>query len=130
MILRLRRVHRSAFVALAILLPALLASAWKVRRAPLVGELPTELLPGLQTPSTPYYILGDDELVYWIEAGDVSSQMELPPAAELVGTVRSGALELSPPPGKRSVTYSLVHRLVNANLKDLSHSRARVGKQP
>lgn len=129
MILQLRRVHRSAFVALAILLPALLASAWKVRRAPVHGELPAELLPGLQTPQEPYYVLGDDELVYWIEDVDIESKWELPSGAELVGTVRSGALGLTPPQGRRAITYSLAHRLVNANLKDLGAPR-RTGKQP
>ena len=128
MILPLRRVHRSAFAALTILLPALLASAWKVRRGAVHGQLPPELLPGLQTPTSDYFVLGDDELVYWVEDVDRENWWELPEGAELVGTVRSGAQGRTPPAGKRAVTYSVAHRLVNANLKDLSAPRR--GKQP
>ncbi len=126
MILPLRRVHRSAFVALAILLPVLLASAWRVRRGALVGQLSDDLAPIRPTPLAPYYLLGTDELVYWVPEGPLESRSELPVDAELVGTVHSGALERTPPAGRVALTYSLPHHLVNPTLKDLSGSPARV----
>jgi hypothetical protein len=129
-ILPLRRVHRSAFVALAILLPALLASAWRVRREPVRVELPQDLLPAPPTPISPYYVFGGEELVYWIPDADLGSKTELSPDAELVGTVRSGALERKPPSGKRAVTYSLLHRLVNPTLKDLPMAPGRIRSAP
>jgi hypothetical protein len=102
-ILPLRRVHRSAFLALALFLPALLVSAWKVRRGAAVQELPPELLsaqPGLP--------LAADELVYWSRTPPARPG-ELPADAELVGTVRGGALGITPPPGTRVLRYSLPH---------------------
>lgn len=125
MILPLRRAHRSAFVALAVLLPVLLASAWKVRRDPVLGELSDELLPALPTARTPYGHLGGEELVYWVPEG-IEDWTELPEDAELVGTVRAGAQERTPPPGKQIMLYSLPHRLVGPTLKDLSRSPAKV----
>lgn len=110
MILPLRRVHRSAFVALAILLPALVASAWKVRRGPVEQDLAPELLPGWKPDSSG--VLNPraraDELVFWTTAPLVGST--LPDDAELIGTVRSGALELQPPADKRAIVYSLAQK--------------------
>lgn len=106
MILPLRRVHRSTFVALAILLPALLASAWKVRRGPLAQDLAPELLPGWIADSVPFPGPRADVLVYWT-AVPPEGLTTLPADAELVGTVRSGALELSPPAGRHALAYSL-----------------------
>lgn len=109
MILPLRRLHRSAFAALAVLLPALLASAWRVRRAPPEQPLGAELLPGAARPEAPL----DDQLVYWVDARPAGVPGVLPPEAVLAGTVRSGALALPVPAGQRAVVYSLVHaRLV------------------
>ncbi len=108
MILPLRRAHRSAFVALAVFLPALLASAWRVRRAVPTQDLAPELLPGNGWEYA-------DGLVYWTAAevdGAVAPGLrddELPADAEFVGTVRSGAGERPRPPGKRSLVYSLAH---------------------
>jgi hypothetical protein len=129
-ILPLRRAHRSAFVALAILLPALLASAWKARRGPLRIELPEDLLPAPPTPVSPHYAFGGEELVYWIPDADLEDRTKLPPDAELIGTVRSGALGRTPPSGKRAVTYSLPHRLVSPTTKDLPMAPGRQRKAP
>lgn len=111
MILPLRRVHRSVFVGLAILLPALLASAWKVRRAPILGELAEDLMP-----AAPTNVSGTEELVYWVANADLAQRLELPGDATFVGTVRSGALALIPPVGMSVVTYSLPHGLLKAPL--------------
>lgn len=108
MILPLRRVHRSAFLALALLLPALLASAWKVRRGTLAQALAPELLPVWSPDSEWPARAHGDELVYWTSAAPDDSST-LPADAELVGTVSSGAYGLQPPPGKRAITYSLAH---------------------
>lgn len=114
MILPLRRVHRSAFVALAIFLPAVLASAWKTRRMPVLQQLPPELLPGLES----YGVAFSDVLVYWIPTsswcpigGEVSS---VPADAELIGTIRSGATAIVPPAGKQYITYTLPSPARNA----------------
>lgn len=111
MILPLRRVHRSVFVALALFLPALLASAWKVRRETPEQELPPELLPG----GIPELFPAEDELVYWSHHDpsaartDAVTGAELPADAELIGTLRSGAHRLAPPEGKYVYRYSLAH---------------------
>ena len=119
MILPLRRVHRSAFVALAILLPALLASAWKVRRTPVQQDLPAELQPGWMP--DPSLVLDPraraDELVYW--TGAPLTGATLPDDAELIGTVRSGALELHAPTGKHAIVYGLAqNRLLPARVDE------------
>lgn len=105
MIQPLRRVHRAAFLGLALFLPALGLGAWKVRREPLTQTLPPELVPGLAGD-------GADELVYWTAT---RRSEDLPGDAELIGTVRSGALEREPPPGRRVLVYDLAHaRLVRS----------------
>jgi hypothetical protein len=108
LILPLRRAHRSAFVALAIVLPALLASAWKVRRAPIRQDLSPEYLPGWVPDSSGVLFprARADELVYWTTA-PLAGLTALPQDAELVGTVRSGALDQEPPAGKHAIVYSL-----------------------
>lgn len=108
MILPLRRAHRSVFVALAVLLPVVLVKAWSVRRAPTVLAIDTELLPG----AADHWA---DGLVYWtathVEGRRLAPSIGevLPPDAELVGTLRSGAFERTPPVGKMSLVYSLAH---------------------
>ena len=116
MILPLRRAHRSAFVALAILLPALLASAWKVRRGPVGQDLPAEYLPrtGVEGPIAFHAY----ELVYWTR----QPSDELASDAELVGTVGSGALDLQPPAGMHVVVYSLAHDRVFNDGRDLAEA--------
>lgn len=115
MILPLRRVHRAVFVGLALLLPAMLASAWRARHAPSLRALPPELVPG---PPPPADSSGADELVYWSSATPRDSD-GLPADAALVGTVRSGALTLTPPPGQHVFVYSLAHaRLVRAGERE------------
>ena len=119
MILPLRRVHRSAFVALALFLPALLVSAWKVRRAPVRQDLSPELLPGWKPDSSGVLFprARADELVYWTAAPLTGST--LPGEAELIGTVRSGALELQPPADKHAIVYSLAQgRLLPAKVDE------------
>lgn len=113
MILPLRRAHRSVFAALALLLPALLVSAWRVRPEPPTQELPPELLPASPTPPA---LLGTDELVYWTAATDQESGA-LPADAELIGTVRSGALNLVAPAGKRALRFSLPQRRIETTEK-------------
>jgi len=106
----LRRAHRGAFLGLALLLPALLVSAWKVRRAPPVQELPEELLPGPPHPGP----AGEDLLVYWAAAPHGDGEA-LPREAELVGSLRTGASRREPPPGKVALHYSLIEgRVVSA----------------
>jgi hypothetical protein len=115
---------------LTVLLPVLLAQAWRVRRAPVVGDLDERLLPAPSTPQTPDYVLGVEQLVYWIPEVEGGNWRVLPEGAELVGTVRSGALERTPPTGKRAVAYSLPHQLVNPTLKDLYAAPTRVESGP
>lgn len=105
MIRPLRSAHRGASLALALLLPALLLGAWRVRRAPATQALAPELLPG--EPSS-----AGDELVYWSATPAASD--ELPADAELVGTVRSGALARRPPVGRQVLVYDLAHRRLRA----------------
>jgi len=117
MILPLRRLHRSVFAGLALLLPALLASAWRVRPEPLTEALPPELLPG--PPEIPGGAAaeptgahpGEDLLVYW-SPSPADADEGLPPEAELVGTRRSGALERTPPEGRHVLLYSLLEQRV------------------
>lgn len=101
MIRPLRSVHRGAFLSLALLLPAVLLGAWRVRRPPPTRALAPELLSGEASSA-------GDELVYWstTAAGSVG---ELPADAELVGTVRSGALARRPPDGRRVLVVDLAH---------------------
>lgn len=107
MIRPLRRAHRWTFVALALVLPALLVSARMSRRTARTQSIDPELLPG----SGNEYA---DGLVYWTaKGGDTgASEGALPPDAELVGTVRSGAWDREPPADKMRVVYSPAHTRV------------------
>jgi hypothetical protein len=99
----LRRVHRGAFAGLALLLPALLASAWRVRPRFPRAVLAPELFPG-PVERAGADALGD-VLVYW-SAGP-SDGAGLPPDARFVGSLRSGALDEPPPPGARAIGFDL-----------------------
>jgi hypothetical protein len=115
MIRPLRSAHRRAFLALAILLPLLLASAWRARRAPVQQALTPELLPGEPLPDGASVA---DQLVYWSSA-PAGDGLPLPPDAQLVGSVRSGALALVPPPDVHVLVYDLSHgRLVPAQERE------------
>jgi hypothetical protein len=104
-----RRVHRGAFAALAVLLPALVASAWRVRRAPPVQALAPELLPG--APGAPEDAALADVLVYWsaqpARAGD-----PLPADAELAGALRALGEVAAPADRPHAVHYSVAHGVV------------------
>lgn len=101
MIQPLRRAHRAIFMGLALSLPALLVAAHRARRPGPVQALRADELPGL-VPA------GDagDELVYWSAAAAAD---RLPPDAELVGSVRAGALLRAPPPGRHAYVLDLAH---------------------
>jgi hypothetical protein len=104
----LRRAHRSAFVALALGLPLLLAAAWSARRAPIRQELGPELLPTYPDDSDPDPHAWADELVYWTRT-PVEGLTSLPADAELIGSARSGALGIERPAGTHGILYSLEH---------------------
>lgn len=115
MIRPLRRVHRGVFVVLAAALPAFLVAAIRGRHPQAVQELPEVFLP--VAPSL--YLAGEDWLVYWVE-GPPAGEGVLPAGAQLVGTRRSGALALDPPPGVTAVVYSLLEgRVVSDPLEGL-----------
>jgi hypothetical protein len=107
-----RRVHRAAFAALALLLPALLASAWRVRRPPPLEALAPELLPGVRAVPGSEAALGD-VLVYWSAAAPRPGD-PLPADAELAGALRSLAGAAPPAERPHVVLYDLAHGAVVA----------------
>lgn len=110
MIRRLRGLHRGAFVLLAAGLPVLVVAALRARREEPRQELPAELRPGPAGGLS----AGEDWLVYWV-AAELAAGATLPEGAELAGSLRTGALEREPPPGKRALLYSLLGgRVVSA----------------
>jgi hypothetical protein len=104
----LRRAHRGAFTSLAVVLPVFLgASLWRGRRPPPTQELSEDFEPRARATDP----RGSEWLAYWVDAPAPTSGV-LPEGAEFVGTARSGALALQPPPGKAVVAYDLLARTV------------------
>ncbi|HEX6885765.1 MAG TPA: hypothetical protein VF530_20495 [Planctomycetota bacterium] len=101
MIRPLRVLHRGAFPVLALALPALVVAAVRGRHAPPAQELPDEYRPVVPRPWAV-----EDWLVYWVDAPARAGA--LPEGAQLVGTLYSRAHELTPPPGKEAIFYSLI----------------------